>query len=110
MESDVLYHGTPLSNLVPILDQGLKAGCFFTNKESYAAAFCRLGRLFDPSSKECVVFSIDRSQLNPEHLHVSNDHAPEFYPDDLESWHYTDTISPDLIVNVSHFEFPDQED
>ena len=46
------------------------------------------------------VFAVHVDALDPDLLHESNDHAADFYPDDLRCWTYDGDVSPHALLNV----------
>lgn len=81
---------------------GVDGFVYMANKLHYAAGFAKLHRV-----RSCVVIEVDTSQLDHSLLALSDDHNPDFFPDDLVSWTYEGLIPPEALSNPQAFEFED---
>ena len=95
----MIYHATSYDNLQSIMQYGLKPSAFgetyFANKADYAAGFAKL---YSGSTEfKIVVLPVDASLLDESKLSVGVDHAPMFFPDDLEVTVYAGLIPSQLI-------------
>jgi len=116
--TEVLYHATWPTRRKDIVTGGLRPGTYFANTPGYAAAFLAmrggefvgLMEIDTPDGPAQVpnvvihdhveVFAVHVDALDPDLLHESNDHAADFYPDDLRCWTYDGDVSPHALLNV----------
>jgi hypothetical protein len=96
MTAGTIYHATSAENIESISIDGLKPGMFgetyFANTAQYAAGFARLYGVTD-----IVVIPVKVELLEKEKLSVGSDHAPQFFPEDLEVTVYHDHIPSTVI-------------
>jgi hypothetical protein len=105
-----LYHATWHTNLGSIMEHGIQPGsdgCVYLAgpTPAHAGVFVAL-RQYESDESYLYVIRVPVDELDSAKLRKSYDHNASFFPEDTESFYYTDTIPYDFDWDVYQLELP----